>query len=129
MMLSCRTGLREIAKSQMNIIKNKSDITLGNGWQFVDTACIHSLPLLGNLASGPFHGEVSDDLRLAIVEQLEVFFMQISDGAGLRVAPHYPDQNQLDVYFERRGFVVRNDFGRRLIGVVRRRRSLLGRGC
>ena len=70
-----------------------------------------------------------DDLRLAIVEELEVFFMEISDRVALSIAHDHAHRHQLDVDLECGRFFVRSNLRRGLIGMrlsVGRRLRLRG---
>jgi hypothetical protein len=73
--------------------------------------------------SGLFDVELGDDLRLAFVENLKVFFMKIAYGVSLRV-PHYgAHHHQLYIHLECGGFVVRSELGRVLSDFRLRRRA------
>src|SRR5205807_7709153 len=52
----------------------------------------------------------SDDLRLALVENLKVFFTKIPDGMSRGIADHGAHHHQLHVHFECGGFIVRSEF-------------------
>src|ERR1700680_3754287 len=58
-----------------------------------------------------------DDLRLAIVKELEAFLMEIPDGMALRITHHHAYHHQLDVDFECGRLFVRSNLRRTLIGM------------
>src|SRR5208282_1378818 len=101
----------------MDVVKNESNIPLGNRGQLLTAVLIRSLPLFGVLSSGLFRREMGDDLRLPIIEEQEVFLVQIPNGVTLSIPHHHAYQHQLDVDLERGSFFVRSNFRRTLIGM------------
>ena len=70
-----------------------------------------------------------DDLRFAVVKEVEVFFMKIPDRVALGVPHDDPHRHQLDVDLEGGRFFVGSNFRRGLIGMrLRVGRSLRLRG-
>src|SRR5579864_3873941 len=75
---------------------------------------------------GSLDAERRNDLRLAIVRDLEIFFFQAGDDVALAVAHYGANQNQIDADLKRCGIVVGGNF-RGVAGVRRsrgRRRGL-----
>jgi hypothetical protein len=111
----------------MHIVEQVSYKTLGHsrdipgvrrsigGWSLAGV--LHRLPRLCRQSSWLFDFELSDDLRLALVEDLKIILAKISDGATLRVADHCAHHDQLYVYLECSRLVVRSEFGRVLLSL------------
>ena len=55
---------------------------------------------------GCFHAEGGDDLRFAIVEELEIFFFEVGDDCAFGIADDDTDEDQVDADFEGCGCVV-----------------------
>src|SRR5580692_3674603 len=129
MALGGRSRPHQIAKRYMDVVKNEGNISLGDRGQFFTRLLIRSCEFSGSLRTWLFDRKMRDDLRFAVVEEVEVFLMKISDSAALSVAHDNAHRHQLDVHLERRRLLVRSNLRCGLIGMrlgVRRRLRLRG---
>src|SRR5580700_8290165 len=129
MALGGRSRPHQNAKRYMDVVKNEGDISLGYRGQLFTGLLFRSCSFPGSLTSRLFHRKMRDDLRFAVVEEVEVFLMKISHGVALRVAHDDAYCHQLDVHLERRRLLVRSNLRCGLIGMrlgVRRRLRLRG---
>jgi len=97
---------------------------------FFQTAGVHGLrrrlDRFGHLAGERFDGKRGDRLRLALVEELEVFPLQIANRVPLLIADDYGHQHEIDFGAESRGGIG----GSHLFGLVGGRwRGLACRGA
>jgi len=130
----------------MNVVEQIGDEAGGDDWRR-GAGRRRGLAGLGGLglhddggSAGLLDREAADDLRLAVIENAEIFLRQVPDGAALIVAHDDRDGHQIYARGEgRRGVLGENlSGGRRVNGGFRRgrgagsgrrgRRSLLTRG-
>src|SRR5271167_4093114 len=89
----------QITKLQMNVVEEIGNVTLGQG-QASGASRRGFLLDNGRPSPSPLHNKPADDLRLAIVQELEVFLLQVAYSVTLRVAYHDPDLNQIYLHLE-----------------------------
>lgn len=100
---------------EMKIVEEKRDEALrqvgrGGGCVVVD-GVIGSGDYGDSVGVRFFDAEGRDVLRLAIVEELEIFFFEIFDYVALRVANDYADGNEINANFESGGGIAGDDLG------------------
>ncbi len=125
---------RQIAEFQMHVVEQVGDKAFRH-FRRVSTirsyvagrniARVFFRPLssLRSQSAGLLDFELADHLRLALVEDLKVFLVQVPDGMPPRVADYHAYDHQLHVDLDGRGFVVRRKFCRGLLRVRLRGRN------
>ena len=123
MTVSCVAYPGEIAELQVNVVKYVADIVLGRDrrWQgFARILIGFPLSLLRcRFVPGLFNRKLLDDLRLAIIEQLKIFLPKVANRFPTGIAHYDALQYQVHLHFERREFIMRADFLRRIAGRLR----------
>jgi hypothetical protein len=89
------TDTHQILNLQVDVIKEIGDESLGNVWDLLSWVLTGSnfccFFLFRDPGSWLLHGELRDDLRFTVVEQLEILFMEVANGSTLGIANHHSD--------------------------------------
>src|SRR5580700_9274063 len=100
----------------MHVVEHVSDKTLGTDWRvrnvdigFAGKIIPGGLDLGVRFRSRLLYVELSNDLRLALVEDLKVLLVKITDCMSLGVADYRAHHHQLYIHLEGSGFVVGGD--------------------
>src|SRR5579864_4844952 len=115
---------RQVDKSQMNVIKQIGRVMLRqNGRSVLVSRILRRLGgsrLFCGLPARFLHRELSNYLRLPLVEELEVLFLEISNRATLTVANYHRHEHQIDFGLKRRRGVMCGHLGAVFVCSLRR---------
>src|SRR5581483_4642851 len=108
-----------ILKFQVYVVKEINDVALRGGWNIRlgsarrgDRGGRRSNALFfpSELGSRLLYAELGNLLRLAVINNLKIFFMKIPDRMPLMIADHYLSHHEFYVDVERGGTFLRDDF-------------------
>ena len=126
MAVHCLMRVEKIATGEMDVIDQIGDVAIGKSWlgrsrrsglrRFARGSGGH---WRGGGSFALFHREFRDELRLAFVEELEVFLLEITDGVAIAIAHDDRDGNEVDAGAKSDGRFFRGN-----LGLIRRRGGL-----